>query len=83
MANPMDSNISGIKVAVGSGSAVFLISAVFWAGATYNRVSGIEDRLRSIETQLEKISDLPNLTERSLENEKRIEKLEDSVRQLH
>ena len=73
----------GVKIALGSGAAVFLIGAIFWAGATYNRVEGIEVQLNQIQAQISKLGDFQAIQERSLEQGRRLDKLEDQVRQLH
>ncbi len=72
----------GVKVAIGSGVAVFLIAAVFWAGATYNRVQGIEAQLGAIQSQIAKFADFQATEERVVEHERRIGKLEDQMRQV-
>lgn len=73
---------SGVKVALGSGGAVFLIAAIFWAGATYNRVQGIENQLGQIQSQLTKFGDLQGLQERSLEHQRRLDRIEDQLRSV-
>ncbi len=72
----------GVKVAIGSGVAVFLIAAVFWAGATYNRVQGIEMQLSAIQAQIAKFGDFEATQERVNEQGRRIDKLEDQMRQV-
>jgi len=72
----------GVKVALGSGVAVFLIGAIFWAGATYNRVQGIEIQLNQIQAQISKLGDFQAVEERSLEQGRRLDKLEDQMRQI-
>lgn len=71
----------GLRVVIGSGVAVFLIAAVFWAGATYNRVQGIETQLGLIQSQISKFGDFQATQERVVEQGRRIEKLEDQMRQ--
>ena len=71
----------GVKVAIGAGTAVFLIGAIFWAGATYNRVQGIEVQLNAIQAQISKLGDFQAMEERSLEQGRRLDKLEDQMRQ--
>ena len=68
-----------MKIAIGSGMAIFLISGVFWAGATYNRIQGIEAHLLNIDSAVSKIGDLQTIQERTNETQRRLEKLEDSV----
>lgn len=71
---------------IGSTFAIFLIGAIFWAGATYQRVSSIEGHLGSIDSQLSVISnnqsEVSGLRDRVVENQKRLEKLEDLVQKL-
>jgi len=71
-----------VKVAIGGGVAVFLIGAVFWAGATYNRVQGIESQLSQIQAQISKLGDFQAIEERVAEHQRRIDKLEDQMRQV-
>ncbi len=47
------------KVTVGGGVLIFLIGATFWAGAAYNRIDGIENQLREINTRMGTIGDIP------------------------
>ncbi len=49
------------KMTVGGGVAVFLVGATFWAGATYNRIDGMESELHVISTQMSQLGDLPIL----------------------
>lgn len=72
---------NGVKVAIGSGAAVFLISAIFWAGATYNRVQGIETQLGQIQFQLSKFGNFQSLEERTLEHQRRLDSIENQLRQ--
>jgi len=72
-----DQQGGGVKVAIGSGVAVFLIAAVFWAGATYNRVQGIETQLGAIQAQISKFGDFQATQERVAEQGRRIDKLEE------
>jgi len=72
----------GVRVAIGSGVAVFLMGAVFWAGATYNRVQGIELQLNQIQAQISKLGDFQAIEERTIEQGRRIDSLEQQVRQL-
>ncbi len=70
-----------VRIAIGSGAAVFLMGAIFWAGATYNRVEGIETRLANIETQLSKLGDVQTTAAKAAENSRRIEQLDERLRQ--
>lgn len=70
----------GVRVAIGSGVAVFLIAAVFWAGATYNRVQGIETQLGAIQAQISKFGDFQATEQRVNDQQRRLDKLEDQMR---
>jgi hypothetical protein len=59
-----------------------IIGAIFWCGATYNRVQGIETRLTNIEGLMSKFSDLSSLDVRIQEHQRRLDSLENTVRQL-
>jgi len=73
---------TGMRIAIGSGMAVFLMGAIFWAGATYNRIQGIESHLLSIDAAISKIGNIQTIDERTSETQRRLDKLEDQVRQL-
>lgn len=70
---------SGMKVMLGSGASLFLISAVFWAGATYNRVQGIEAHLLNIDAAVSKIGDIQAIAERTNETQRRLDRIEQSL----
>lgn len=72
----------GTHVAIGSGVAIFLIGAIFWAGATYNRVQGIEAQLSAIQSQISKLGDMQAVVVRQEDDQRRLDKLEEQVRQL-
>lgn len=42
----------------------FIVGAIFWAGATYNRISGIEQQLVEIKSALPSMSRIAILEER-------------------
>lgn len=69
----------GVKVVITSVVVVFLISAVFWAGATYQRVGNIETKLGEISGVLSRIGDVQSIVEKLNDNQKRLEKLEEKV----
>lgn len=71
---------NGLSITIASGGAVFVIASIFWAGATYNRVQGIETQLGVIQAQISKLGDFQALQERSVEQQRRLDKLEDQVR---
>jgi hypothetical protein len=66
----------GVKAVISGSVSIFVISAVFWAGATYNRIQGIEAHLGSIDAAVAKIGDLQTIEERQLELQRRIDRLE-------
>lgn len=70
----------GMKVVLGSIGSSFLIAAVFWAGATYNRVQAIELHLTNIDQAVAKIGDIQAIAERTADTQRRLEKLEDAER---
>ena len=71
--------VVGMRIAIGSGMAVFLMGAIFWMGATYNRIQAIETHLLSIDAAVSKIGDLQTVEEKTNETQRRLDKLEDSV----
>lgn len=78
--NPFDeASPNSLKIALGSGAAIFVISAVFWAGATYNRIQGIESHLLNIDSAVSKIGDIQTIQERTNETQRRLEKLEGAI----
>jgi hypothetical protein len=64
------------RISLGALSGAFILGVIFWAGAAYNRIDGIEKSLGSINAKLERLADINLIQERSLRNEKRIERLE-------
>lgn len=66
-----------LRVLIGSAALIFVISTVFWAGATYNRVEGIESQLSKIGEKLDKLSTIDVVNERTLRDEQRITRLEE------
>ena len=71
------SGSAALKAIASALGTSFIIATVFWAGATYQRVSAIEIHLSSIDVQLSKLADLSSISERTIENSRRIQKLED------
>lgn len=63
------------RIAVGSGLIVFLVGAIFWAGATYNRMGNMEVALGEIKVALVALNKVPLL-------EMRITTLESEIKQL-
>lgn len=66
----------------GSLGSAFIVGVIFWAGATYNRISGIETRLVNIETALVKLGNIAALEVRVEEHDRRLNRLDTSVQQL-
>lgn len=83
---PEATGAGNVKVILGSGAAIFLLGAIFWAGAAYNRLDGMEHQLTSISATLgtvsNRVGDIDSLKVQQVENERRIGKLEDQLRQL-
>lgn len=75
-----------LKIIVSTGLSAFLIGAIFWAGAIYNRFDSMEKHVSSIDMQITALSGLPSdlhyTNERQAELQKRVDKLEETVRQL-
>ena len=67
----------GMRVLLGSVGSTFVIAAIFWAGATYNRIQAIETHLGSIDAAVAKIGDLQTVEERTADIQRRLDKLED------
>lgn len=67
-----------IELALGGG---FVVGAIFWAGATYQRISGIEVTLGAIKTKFDVVeqlvAELRVLQQTIVEHERRIGKLEE------
>lgn len=78
--NPATSNPA--RVFIGSSATIFVIGAIFWAGATYQRISNIETHLNNIDTAVIKMGDLGALQQSMSDTQRRLDKLEDVVRQL-
>lgn len=70
-----------MRFLIGSVGSAFMIGAIFWAGATYNRVDAIEGRLANIEMSIAKVGNIQLIDERTVETQKRLDKLEDQMRQ--
>ena len=79
--DPIQQIGSGMKFLMGSIGSAFMIGAIFWAGATYNRVDAIEGRLANIEMSIAKVGNIQLIDERTVETQKRLDKLEDQMRQ--
>jgi hypothetical protein len=62
---------------------IFLAGAIFWAGATYNRVDGIDQSMRTMQLTLkevsEKLSDVQAIRIHSQEQDRRLADLEKQV----
>lgn len=65
-----------LKIAVGSGVLVFLVGATFWAGATYNRIDGIEKSVQELSLRIAKVGDIAIMQVRIDMQEQRIQRLE-------
>ena len=63
------------RVTLGGALLVFFIGATFWAGATYNRIDGIEATLKTIGLQMSSLGELPVL-------KMKVESLEIEVQRL-
>lgn len=81
--DPIREVSSGMRFLLSAIGSSVMMGAIFWAGATYNRVAAIEVRLGNMETQLARIGDIAALSERTTETQKRLEKLEDYQRRTH
>lgn len=66
-----------LKITLGSLGAAFVLGAIFWAGAAYNRLSSIENHMSSIDT---KIDSYAALQERVGENARAIEAIRGEIR---
>jgi hypothetical protein len=71
---------TGTKAVVSGAVSIFILGAVFWAGATYNRVQGIETHLINIDVTMAKLGDLQTLEERTADMQRRLDKLEDKLK---
>lgn len=71
-----------LKILVGALIVVF-VGGIFWAGAAYQRFSGMETHLISIDSQMTKIGDvqaeLRSFRELRQEDQRRLEKLEEQL----
>lgn len=67
--------LMNVKLAVGGGLIVFLIGAIFWAGATYNRMGNIETAVGEIKVSLQALNQVPIL-------EMRVKTLEEQLQQM-
>lgn len=74
------------KLVIGSGIIIFLSSAIFWAGATYQQVRSIEVHIISMDVQIARIAEnqeeVTALKDELAQYQRRTEKLEDQIRQL-
>ena len=66
----------GRRAVISGAASIFVISAVFWAGATYNRIQGIEVHLGSIDSAVAKMGDLQTIQERVVDIQRRLDRLE-------
>lgn len=73
-----------VRVAIGSGVAIFPIASTFWAGATYNRVDSMAQSLTELRLTVARAidgqSELPLLKQQDADHERRIEYLEEYLR---
>lgn len=67
--------LMNVKLAVGGGLIVFLIGAIFWAGATYNRMGNIESAVGEIKVSLHELNQVPLL-------EMRMKTVEEQLQQM-
>ncbi len=75
----MGDQILNLKIALGGVGSAFVLGAIFWAGAAYNRLSSIEVHMNSIDN---KITDYSALVERVATSQQEIKSLREDVRQL-
>lgn len=69
----------GLKILIaliGSGVVGLIGGAIFWLGATYSRIQGIETHLASIDIVVSKMGDVQTLEERVADMQRRLERLE-------
>ena len=75
-----------LRVAISTIGAAFCMGAIFWAGATYNRIDSMDKHMGNVDASialvLNKLGDLQTVQMRVEENEKRIERLENQVKML-
>ena len=71
-----------VKLAISSGILIFAIGAIFWAGATYNQIGDIEKQLTVVDMKLGTLQTVPVLQRDVDEHERRLQKVEDQIRQL-
>lgn len=73
-----------LKLAGGTLGAGFVVGAIFWAGATYQRLSGMESHIASIDAQMQQLiiiqRDIATVRAITDESQRRIGKLEDLLR---
>ena len=74
---------NGTKAVLSGAVSIFLLGAVFWAGATYNRVQAIETHLISIDTAISKIGNIQAIDERTQNIERRLDRMEDTQNKMH
>lgn len=70
----------GMRILLGSVGSTFVIAAIFWAGATYNRIQAIEIHLTNIDSAVAKIGDLQTVEERTLDIQQRLNRLEEKTK---
>jgi hypothetical protein len=63
------------RVTLGGAILIFFIGSTFWAGATYNRIDGIEAALKTMSNQMGSLGELPVL-------KMKVESLEIEVQRL-
>lgn len=67
-----------LKVTIGTAASAFILGAIFWAGAAYNRLASMEAHMTSID---QKIDGYSQLIERVGGQGARIEVLEQEMRE--
>lgn len=69
-----------LKILVGA-LIVLIVGAIFWAGEAYQRFSGMETHLISIDSQITRIGDVQaeirSFRELRMEDQRRLDKLEE------
>lgn len=67
------------KVTIGTAVSAFLMGAIFWAGAAYNRLASMEAHMSSID---QKIDGYGQLLERVSQHGARLDEVEREVREI-
>ena len=57
----------------------FMVGAIFWAGSTYNRVSGIESSLQEIRSQLPALGKVAVLDAEQVRMQRQIDYLQEQL----